>query len=398
MSRTSGCSARTSSGASASPTHWASTSASSSCPTSCASAGASLVPSRRGAVTRGRVTTQAGRDAAFRADLRRALRCSPCVRAPAGAGAGRRRRRRRRVRRLPAEDRRPARRAAAVALRRRAQDARERTTQAGAHGFGQRGRERRPRSRAGRRLRARVPRALPPREGPARAPSRSGCVLSTRTRRSDEMNQDVISRLAAANPVPTGRTRSEIEPLRLRRTLVAVAAAVAVAAPAAAFAHDIGNLLGISNGGTTVSRSDVLPGQLPLDQALEEMQVGDTMQLLGTVNGVRIYAARNAGGHICLAIDHVAATYEKGVLCDLTDPGFPSADEQALSFPGQLQGIAADDVATVAFVDAGGNVLDSAPVQDNLFASGTRVGMGAAAYLEALDANGNVLSKQKLPR
>jgi len=212
------------------------------------------------------------------------------------------------------------------------------------------------------------------------------------------MNQDVISRLAAANPVPTGRTRSEIEPLRLRRTLVAVAAAVAVAAPAAAFAHDIGNLLGISNGGTTVSRSDVLPGQLPLDQALEEMQVGDTMQLLGTVNGVRIYAARNAGGHICLAIDHVAATYEKGVLCDLNDPGFPSADEQALSFPGQLQGIAADGVATVAFVDAGGNVLDSAPVQDNLFASGTRVGMGAAAYLEALDANGNVLSKQKLPR
>jgi len=211
------------------------------------------------------------------------------------------------------------------------------------------------------------------------------------------MNQDVIARLAAANPVPSGRPPAAVEPPRVRRALVAVAAVIAVAAPAAAFAGDIGNLLGISNGGTTVPRSDVLAGQTDLDQALQEMRVGDTMQLLGTVNGVRIYAARNADGHICLAIDHVAETYEKGVLCDLNDPGFPSATDEALSFPGQLQGIAADGVATVALVDADGNVLDSAPVEDNLFASGTHVGMGAAAYLEALDANGNVLSKQKLP-
>jgi len=211
------------------------------------------------------------------------------------------------------------------------------------------------------------------------------------------MNQDVITRLAAANPVPGGRPLPEIEPLRRRRLLVVAAAVIAVAAPAAAFAGDIGNLLGISNGGTTVPRSDVLPGQSDLDQALQDMQVGDTMQLLGTVNGVRIYAARNTGGHICLAIDHVAETYDKGVLCDLNDPGFPSGDEKVLTFPGQLQGIAADGVATVAFVDAQGNVLDSTPVTNNLFASSTRIGMGVATYLEALDANGNVLSKRKLP-
>ena len=142
--------------------------------------------------------------------------------------------------------------------------------------------------------------------------------------------------------------------------------------------------------------SSVLPGQTQLDLALREMQVGDTMQLLGTVNGVRMYAARNAAGHICLAIDHVAQTYEKGVFCDLNEPGFPSADEQALSFPGQLQGIAADGVATVAFTDADGAVLDSAPVTDNLFASSTRLGLGVATYIEALDGNGNVLSKRKL--
>lgn len=202
------------------------------------------------------------------------------------------------------------------------------------------------------------------------------------------MTSDVIARLAAANPVPTpARAR------RTRRRYVLVLAAAALLVPAA-YAAD--RLLGISNEGTTVPTSSVLPGQSKLDQALQEMQVGDTMQELGIVNGVRIYAARNASGHICLAIDHVAQTYEKGVLCDLNEPGFPSANEAALSFPGQLQGIAADGVATVAFTDVDGAVLDSTPVEDNLFASNVRLGMGVATYIEALDANGNVLSKRKL--
>lgn len=202
------------------------------------------------------------------------------------------------------------------------------------------------------------------------------------------MTSDVIARLAAANPVPAPqRARHH------RRRYVLVLAAATLLVPAA-YAAD--RLLGIGNEGTAVPTSSVLPGQSQLDQALQEMQVGDTMQDLGSVNGVRIYAARNAGGHICLAIDHVAETYEKGVLCDLNEPGFPSADEEALSFPGQLQGIAADGVATVAFTDANGTVLDSTPVENNLFASSTRLGIGVATYIEALDANGTVLSKRKL--
>jgi hypothetical protein len=190
----------------------------------------------------------------------------------------------------------------------------------------------------------------------------------------------VIARLAAANPVPA--------PRRARRrphVLALVAAALLVPA---AYAAD--RVLGISNEGTSVPTSSVLPGQSQLDQALDDMQVGDTMQLLGTVDGVTIYAARNASGHICLAVDETT----KGVLCDLN--GFPSATEQVLTFPGRLMGIAADGVASVAFVDDGGNVLDSTPVTNNLFASGTRIGIGVASDVEALDANGNVLSKQKL--
>jgi hypothetical protein len=172
-----------------------------------------------------------------------------------------------------------------------------------------------------------------------------------------------------------------------------VLAAAALLAPAA-FAAD--RLLGISNEGSSVPTSSVLPGQSQLDQALQDMQVGDTMQELGTVNGVRIYAGRSAAGHICLAIDHVAESYEKGVLCDLNEPGFP-VGEQVLTFPGQLQGIAADGVASVAFVDADGNVLDSAAVTDNLFASSTRIGIGVAAAVEARDPSGRVVWTRKLP-
>jgi len=202
------------------------------------------------------------------------------------------------------------------------------------------------------------------------------------------MTSDVIARLAAANPVP-----APVRATRRGPRYVLVLAAAALLVPVA-YAAD--RVLGISNEGTGVPTSGVLPGQPTLDQALQDMQVGDTMQLLGTVNGVRVYAARNSDGHICLALDHVAATYEKGVLCDLNDPGFPSPGHEVLTFPGQLQGIAADGVASVQFVDADGNVLDSTPVTDNLFASPTRIGLGVAAYVEGLDANGNVLTKQKL--
>lgn len=199
-----------------------------------------------------------------------------------------------------------------------------------------------------------------------------------------------MNRLVAANPVPLAPRR-----LRPRRLALAVGAAVVVSVPAVAFGARLGDLLGISNEGTPVSTADVLPGQSRLDEALQEMRVGSTMQLLGTLNGVRFYAARNDAGRFCLATDR--DPYPKGVLCDREGGTFPSADEQALTFPGLLQGVAADGVAKVAFLDAGGRVLDSTSVVDNLFASDTRLDLGVAAYLETLDANGNVTSRRPLP-
>jgi len=206
---------------------------------------------------------------------------------------------------------------------------------------------------------------------------------------------DVLARLAAANPVPTGAPPRAPEPLRVRRVALAAGLVLAVAVPATAFAGKLGDLLGIANEGTPVSTSDVLPGQSRLDAALREMSVGATMQLLGTLNGVSFYAARNAAGLVCLATDR--DRYPKGVLCDREGGTFPSATEQALTYPRMLQGVAADGVATVRFVDAGGRVLDATPVVENLFASDRRLGAGEAAAVETLDAQGNVTWRRGLP-
>lgn len=213
------------------------------------------------------------------------------------------------------------------------------------------------------------------------------------------MSTDVIARLAAANPVPTDNPLRVPAPLRVpRRAALVLALAVATAVPAVAFAGRLADLLGISNSGTTVSTSNVLPGQATLDQAMQELKVGGTMQYLGTVNGAAFYATRNADGHFCIAIDHVAQRYDKGFGCDLNADGFPSADHQVLAFPPVqgLQGVAADGVATVELLDAGGDVIASAPVTNNLFES-TAAPTGQPAFLVTLDANGNVTSRQPFP-
>jgi hypothetical protein len=200
------------------------------------------------------------------------------------------------------------------------------------------------------------------------------------------MTSDVIARLAAANPVPGTKPA-----WRLRRSYVLALAAAALLVPAA---YGADQLLGISNEGTSVPTSSVLPGETKLDQAMQELRVGSTMQSLGTLNGVAFYATRNAAGAFCIAIDHVGEVAHKGFGCA---PDFPTA-AKALVFPPaqQLQGVAADGVATVQLLDADGNVLDSATVTNNLFASATQLEPGAAVSVRTLDADGVVSSTRTL--
>jgi hypothetical protein len=213
------------------------------------------------------------------------------------------------------------------------------------------------------------------------------------------MSNDVIARLAAANPVPTGKPLHPYEPvLRGRQAHVAVAVTVvlAVAIPAAAFAGKLGELLGISNGGTTVSTSSVLPGETNLDAAMQQLKVSGTMQSLGTLNGVAFYATRNAAGDFCLAIDSPTG---KGFGCDQTADNFPTPTAQAFTFPvfTHLRGVAADGVATVQALDDNGEVIDSTPVVDNLFASTKNLEIGAAATIRTLDNTGHVTATRELP-
>jgi hypothetical protein len=215
------------------------------------------------------------------------------------------------------------------------------------------------------------------------------------------MSNDVIARLAAANPVPHGEPLNLPESIRIRprRVVIAVALAAAVAVPATAFADKLGDLLGISNGGTPVPASSVVPGETELDDAMRELKVGGTMQSLGTLNGVAFYATRNADGNFCFAMVRLDGQFGKGFGCDLNADNFPSAKVQAITFPEltRLQGVAADGVTTVQALDANGNVLDSTPVEDNLFASTTVVPAGAATAIRTLDADGNVTATQQLP-
>src|SRR3954463_14942681 len=116
----------------------------------------------------------------------------------------------------------------------------------------------------------RVPGPLPPRQVPACVEARHRCYLPARAQRSDEMTHDVVARLAAANPVPTGEPFNPPEAVgvRPRRLAVAVAVIAAVAIPATAVAGKLGDLLGISNDGTPVQTSSIFPGEPKLDAAL----------------------------------------------------------------------------------------------------------------------------------
>jgi hypothetical protein len=214
------------------------------------------------------------------------------------------------------------------------------------------------------------------------------------------MKNDVITRLAAANPLPTGEPFHPPEAMHVQPRRIAIAAtlAAAIAIPATAFAGKLGDLLGITNDGTPVPVSSVAPGETKLDAAMQELKVGGTMQSLGTLNGVAFYATRNADGNFCFAMVRVDGQFGKGFGCDLNADNFPSANVQALTFPDlrQLQGVAADGVATVQALDANGNVLDSTPVEDNLFASATDMPDGAVAAVRTLDAAGNVTATQQL--
>ena len=218
-------------------------------------------------------------------------------------------------------------------------------------------------------------------------------------------NDAIIDRLAAANPFPPTATPVAVtRRLRARRRVLAAAlAAVCVSVPAVAFAGDLGDLFGFSTQGRPVATSDTPFSQASgLAQALAELDVPSTLQLVATREGISFYAARRSDGYLCFAIDAAPGeTAHKGVGCDLGNPSlpgnpaFPSPARPVFDFSrfsGHLAGFAADGVTTDNLLDPDGNVIASAPVTDNVYAEANPPAGGAA--IEALDAHGTIVYKR----
>jgi len=208
---------------------------------------------------------------------------------------------------------------------------------------------------------------------------------------------DVIARLAAANPIPTGAAVQEPAPLRLgRRQAALVVLLAAVAVPAVALAGRFGDLFGISNQGTAAPANSLsLRHDSTMNEAMKGLGFPSTLRELGTVNGVTFYVSRRADGHYCFLIE--SDGHRGGVSCDLAGT-FPSPTTPVWIFPpfGGFNGYAADGVATVKGVDDAGGVVVSVPVRSNLFAARSSDYTGVAS-VEALDAQGNQVWSWHVP-
>ncbi len=209
---------------------------------------------------------------------------------------------------------------------------------------------------------------------------------------------EIIARLAAANPVPTGAPIQEPEglPWHPWRSALAIVLVAVVALPAVAVAGRLGDLFGISNEGTPEPTSSLYLSQdSTMNQALAGLGFPATLERLGTVNGVTFWASRRADGHYCFAIEKDGN--RGGVSCDLNG-AFPSPATPVWAFPPYdgMDGYAADGVATVEGLDASGAVVASVPVTDNLFATPDG-DYTDVATVEAFDADGNQIWSWHLP-
>lgn len=182
--------------------------------------------------------------------------------------------------------------------------------------------------------------------------------------------------------------------------LAAVIAAIAV--PAAAFADQIGQLLGISNSGTALPST-----AFPARQVSALERVGfptGQVRVLAERSGISFYAARSDRGDYCFAVGFSPTRMPRIDALNCTGDragSFPSssdpiADFSRLNAAGNttyvttLAGFATDGVATIAIEGAEGIPIYSAPVADNVYAA-TDLPQMPATSIVALDRGGKVL-------
>lgn len=197
---------------------------------------------------------------------------------------------------------------------------------------------------------------------------------------------------------------------RARRLGLLAVVAAAIGLPAAAFADQIGQILGLSNSGTQVSARQIPSHQL---SALESVgfRTGE-VRLLAHRAGVSFYTATSTAGGYCFAIglnEQAKASFDAlecqgGTIGSFPSATAPVADFSALNattdgvtYVTTLAGFATDSVSRVAVLGASGRVIYSTPVEKNVYAAGDVPRTPADAIVAFEGANTLVYRKPLTP-
>ena len=194
---------------------------------------------------------------------------------------------------------------------------------------------------------------------------------------------------------------------RVLRLGLLAAATAAIAVPAAAFADQIGRLLGLSNSGTPV-QSTVFPSRQV--SALDRIGFPTgQVRLLAHRAGISFYAARSASGDYCFAVGFSPGATPSIDALDCPGQGlgqFPSSNDPVADFSRlddhdgviyvtNLAGITTDAVVAVSVEAPDGKTIYTAPVDRNVYAAIALPRMPAASIV-ALGRSGNVLFRRSL--
>jgi hypothetical protein len=194
---------------------------------------------------------------------------------------------------------------------------------------------------------------------------------------------------------------------RRRWTRAAVIAAVvtAIAVPAAAFADQIGSLIGLYNHGTTVPAS-AFPSPWAAALVRDPAYGNGEVRRVGQEDGITFYAAKSADGHFCVGIGFAATPSIDALTCgaaidDLMRGNVAVEDFSSIDASGEttavtrLAGFANAPAVKVAVLDGSGQTLYSTPVVDGLYAA-TSLPQQPANAIVGLDASGNVVYRRPL--
>jgi hypothetical protein len=189
------------------------------------------------------------------------------------------------------------------------------------------------------------------------------------------------------------------------RPAVAVAVVVAIAIPAAAFADQIGTLIGLYNQGTPVPASafpNPWVAALVRDPGFGNGEVRQVAQQAG----VTFYAAKNASGNYCVGVGFAVTPSIDALTCgpatdSLVNGTLAVEDFSSINSSNgstsvtRLVGFANAPVVQIAVIGSDGSTVYSTPVANGLYAAST-VPQQPATAIVALDASNNVIYRRPL--